>query len=222
MALDETAVNQAPGVMNGAAGTILGLLALHKANKEPATLVQATAWGKHLLDTRVTTDAGYRAWTTPKGELLTGFSHGAAGIAYALLQLYAATKDLVFLSAAEEAIAYEQSFFSLSGNCPDFSSAAMDNGTLSSVTGWCHGVPGIAIVRLGGLAILDTDEIRQELEIALQTPTQSGLQALDNLCCGNFGHIERLRVSPHAQRSGMGKDSGAIVAIAKIADSVFG
>lgn len=195
MALDETAVNQAPGVMNGAAGSILGLLALHKANKEPATLVQATAWGKHLLDTRVTTDAGYRVWTTPEGKLLTGFSHGAAGIAYALLQLYAATKELVFLSAAEEAIAYEQSVFSLRGNCPDFRSAAMDNARLSSVTGWCHGIPGIAIARLGGLAILDTDEIRQELEIALQTMHQSGLQALDNLCCGNFGRIEALLVA---------------------------
>lgn len=36
-----------------------------------------------------------------------------------------------------------------------------------------------------------------------------------------FG-LERLRVSPHAQRSGMGKDSGAIVATAKIANNIFG
>ena len=38
---------------------------------------------------------------------LTGFSHGAAGIGYALLELYAITKELKFLMAAENAFSYE-------------------------------------------------------------------------------------------------------------------
>jgi type 2 lantibiotic biosynthesis protein LanM len=195
MALDETAVNQTPGVMNGTAGTILGLLALHKATKEPATLVQAIAWGKHLLSTRIVTDVSLRAWATPEGKLLTGFSNGAAGIAYTLLRLYAATQDLIFLSAAEEAIAYEHSVFSsVASNEPDSRPIAMDNSKPSYVLGWCHSAPDIALACLGGLPILDTGEIRRELEIALQTMQQSGLQAIDNLCWGNFSNIEVLLI----------------------------
>ncbi|MEH1992173.1 type 2 lanthipeptide synthetase LanM family protein [Nostoc sp.] len=192
MTLNETTVHQSPGIMNGAAGTILSLLALYKATQEPATLMQATVWGKHLLDSCITTDANYKTCTNSDQKLLTGFFDGAAGIAYALLQLHIATKNLVFLSAAESAIAYEQKVFSVKGNCPNFKLASMDNGTLSSMTGWCNGASGIAIARLGRLAVLAQHEILQETEIALQITAQSDLHALDNLYCGNFGHIEVL------------------------------
>jgi lantibiotic modifying enzyme len=196
MVLEDTAVNQEPGVMSGTAGAILGLLTLHKATTDPVILAQATAWGKHLLNTRVTTNVGFRAWATPEGKLLTGFANGAAGIAHALLQLYAATQDFAFLSAAEEAIAYEQSVFCpVASNEPDSSPVAMGNSKPSYISDWCHGAPGIALARLGGLSILDTDEIRRELEIALQTMQQSGLQSLDNLCCGNFSNIEVMLVA---------------------------
>ncbi len=197
MVLEETiAVNQEPGVMTGTAGAILGLLTLHKATTDPVILAQATAWGKHLLNTRVTTNVGFRAWATPDGKLLTGFANGSAGIAYALLQLYAATQDFAFLSAAEEALAYEYSVFgSVGSNEPDSSPVAMGNSKPSYISDWCHGAPGIALASLGGLSILDTDEIRRELEIALQTIQQSGLQSLDNLCCGNFSNIEVMLVA---------------------------
>jgi len=197
MVLEETtAVNQEPGVMTGTAGAILGLLTLHKATTDPVILAQATAWGKHLLNTRVATDVGLRAWATPEGKLLTGFANGAAGIAYALLQLYAATQDFAFLSAAEEAVAYEYSVFGpVASNEPNSSPVAMGNCKPSYISDSCRGATGIALARLGGLSILDTDEIRRELEIALQTMQQSGLQAIDNLCCGNFSNIEVLLVA---------------------------
>ncbi|MBD2243784.1 type 2 lanthipeptide synthetase LanM family protein [Nostoc sp. FACHB-888] len=195
MTLNETAVHQSFGIMNGGAGTILSLLALYKATQERATLMQATAWGKHLLDNCITTDGNYKTCTNSDQKLVTGFFDGAAGIAYALLQLYIATKNLVFLSAAEEAIAYEQKVFSVKGNCPDFKSTCMDNGTLSSMTGWCNGASGIAIACLEHLAVLAQDEILQETEIALQITAQLDLQALDNLYCGNFGHIELLLIA---------------------------
>jgi lantibiotic modifying enzyme len=60
------------------------------------------------------------------------------------------------------------------------------------MTSWCHGAPGIGLARLGSLAILDTDEIRQEIEIALKTTQQYELNGIDHLCCGTFGRIEVL------------------------------
>ena len=50
---------------------------------------------------------------------------------------------------------------------------------------WCHGAPGIALARLGSLSIYQTDEILQDVEVALQTTQKYGLQGVDHLCCGN-------------------------------------
>ncbi len=140
----------------GSAGAILGLLSLYQASSDPAVLDRATALGYHLLINRTKSDSGFRAWATLEGKLATGFSHGAAGIAYALLRLYKITQETVFLEAAEEAIAYEHSLFSPSaGNWQD-----VRENKPSFMTSWCHGAPGICLGRLGGLSILDTPEIR--------------------------------------------------------------
>jgi type 2 lantibiotic biosynthesis protein LanM len=180
----------------GAAGTILGLLSLYQAKVNPAVLEQAQALGYHLLNNRVKSDSGFRAWATLEGKLATGFSHGAAGIAYTLLRLYKTTQESAFLEAAEEAIAYERSVFCPStGNWPDVRTSDVGEDKLSFMTTWCHGAPGIALARLGGLAILDTAEIRQEIAVALNTTQQFGLQNLDHLCCGNFGRMEVLLVA---------------------------
>lgn len=180
--VDATTVEEELGLLKGAAGTILSLLALYKVTQESDTLEQAIAWGNYLLDRRVTTDTGYKIWTNAEGEPLTGFSQGIAGIAYALLQLYAIAKNSDFLSAAKEAIAYEQS-------C----SIAADK--LSPLANWCHGLPGIILARLASLSILNTEEIRQEIETSLPKIQQPSLKALDNLCCGNFADVEVLLVA---------------------------
>jgi type 2 lantibiotic biosynthesis protein LanM len=183
-------------IIAGAAGAILGLLTLYQAKVNPAVLEQAFACGYHLLNNRVKSDSGFRAWATLEAKLATGLSHGAAGIAYTLLRLYKTTQESAFLEAAEEALAYERSVFCPSaGNWPDVRFSDLGEDKLSFMTTWCHGAPGIGLARLGGLAILDTTEIRQEIAVALNTTQQFGLQNLDHLCCGNFGRMEVLLVA---------------------------
>lgn len=156
--------------LSGAAGAILGLLTLHQATVDPDVLEQATACGNHLLNNRVASNSGYRAWATVEDKLLTGFSHGAAGIVYALLRLYKTTAEPAFLEAAEEAIAYERSvFFPTIGNWPDLRSFALSEGKPSFMTSWCHGATGVGLARLGSLMILDTAQIRQDIAVALNT-----------------------------------------------------
>jgi type 2 lantibiotic biosynthesis protein LanM len=179
----------------GAAGAILGLLTLYQAKPNPTVLDQAQALGYHLLNNRTKSETGLRAWATLEGKLATGISHGAAGIAYALLRLYKTTQDPVFLEAAEEAIAYERSVFSpTDGNWPDVRNFSLNKSKLSFMTTWCHGAPGIGLARLGSLPILDTAEIRQEIAVAINTTEQFGLHNIDHLCCGNFGRMEVLLV----------------------------
>ncbi|HAJ59734.1 MAG TPA: hypothetical protein DCP31_11060 [Cyanobacteria bacterium UBA8543] len=183
-------------VMSGSAGTILALLALYHETTEPAILEKAIACGQHLLEFSTSFEGSPRAWKTLGEKPLTGFSHGAAGIAYALLRLYAVTQNSAYLEAALEGIAYESSVFSSSAaNWPDLRFCDRQNSQPRFLVSWCHGAPGIGLARLGGLSILETEEIHQDVEVALQTTQKYGLQGLDLLCCGIFGHIELLLVA---------------------------
>src|SRR5205823_11480768 len=131
---------------------------------------------------------GYRAWETG-GGLSTGFSHGVAGIAYALLRLYEITGAAELIEAAEEAIAYETSVFSAEvGNWPDLVAADSP----SFFVRWCHGAAGIGLARLGGISVLDTSQIRMDIQVAAATSQQFGIDGIDHLCCGNLGRVEML------------------------------
>ncbi len=171
-------------VLAGAAGALLGLLALYDATGDPAALATARVAAEHLLASRTPSAAGYRAWATLDGKLLTGFSHGAAGIAYALTRLHAVAPDPRLVEAAAEAIAYEDSVYSpAAGNWPDY----RDDGPPGYPVQWCHGAAGIGLARLGGLPALDSAAIRHDVQSALAAAARLGLGAVDHLCCGNLG-----------------------------------
>jgi type 2 lantibiotic biosynthesis protein LanM len=189
MTLEEISGDRTFDVVGGTAGTILSLLALIprvEASDRAVLLEQARACGQHLLAHQSGTD-GVKAWKTwRRQQALTGFSRGAAGIAYALLRLYAVTQDQPFFDAAVEAIAYEQTQFSPEAqNWRDLRS--QPNPTQLS---WAQGAPGIALARLGSLSVLDTADIREQIAIALNTTQRSMLWGNDALCWGNFGRIE--------------------------------
>jgi type 2 lantibiotic biosynthesis protein LanM len=178
-------------IISGSAGSILGLLALYNISTDSEILEKAISCGNHLLNNR-TTNLGYRTWATVNGKLLTGFSHGAAGIAYALLRLYQATGETRFKEAAEEAIAYERSVFIPElNNWPDFRQPQTKDNP-KCMCSWCHGAPGIGLARVATLDILDTPEIRQDIEAAITTTLNYGLSDIDHLCCGNMGRVEFL------------------------------
>ncbi|MDZ7960293.1 MAG: type 2 lanthipeptide synthetase LanM family protein [Aulosira sp. DedQUE10] len=181
-------------IISGSAGAILGLLSLYEVTKNATVLEKAIACGQHLLSHQISDEGAPKAWLTIGETPLTGFSHGAAGISYALLRLYAVTQDYNYLEAALEGIEYERSVFSEShANWPDFRGLGQ-TGQPSFPTQWCHGAAGIGLARLGSFEIVRTPEIEREIEIALQTTQRYALQAIDHLCCGNLGRVEALLV----------------------------
>jgi class II lanthipeptide synthase len=189
-------LDQQLDVMAGAAGTILGLLALYDETRASAAVEKAVMCGQHLLSHQISVDGSPKAWKTWWQRPLTGFSHGAAGIAYALLRLYAVTQDRTYLEAAQEGVNYERSVFSSkAANWPDLRSYAQQSTQPDFFVSWCHGASGIGLARLGGLSILETDEITQDVEIALDTTLKYSLHDRDILCCGNCGRIEVLLVA---------------------------
>ena len=182
-------------LFGGAAGAALALLALYRTARLPKALDMAALCGEHLLANRTESRHGYRAWKTGGEELLTGFSHGASGIAYALLKLHEATGDNSFQQAAVEAQAYENSvFLPEASNWPDFRQPPTENG-YAHMSAWCHGAPGVALSRLGGLSILDTPQVRQDISHGLRTTRQAGIDGLDTVCCGAMGRVEVLVVA---------------------------
>lgn len=187
------AADRSLDVMLGAAGAILGLLALYEARVEPVVLERAVACGRHLLDTQRDGEAAGRAWETVGGRQLTGFSHGAAGIALALLRLHRATGDGAHLTAAQDAIAYESSvFLAAEENWPDYRDISGSRLNRPTPCQWCHGAAGIGLARLGGLDVLDDDRVRGDIDTAIETTLSVPIVAADHLCCGNFGRIEFL------------------------------
>jgi type 2 lantibiotic biosynthesis protein LanM len=186
---DVIASDRALDVIGGAAGAILSLLALYEVRPDRRILEQAMACGDHLIEARTATDASPRAWATDEGLRATGFSHGSAGIAYSLLRLYEHTWDPRFLAAAKEAIAFEDTQYSPENrNWVDF----REPGEPAYQWQWCHGAPGIGLARLGGLDVLDTEQVREDIDLAVQTTLEFGVQGLDHPCCGNMGRAELL------------------------------
>jgi type 2 lantibiotic biosynthesis protein LanM len=176
-------------ILAGSAGALLGLLTLHGAAPYPSTLASAVACGQQLLQARQASPGGARAWPTAERMMLTGFAHGAAGIAYALLRLYAVTGNQGYLDAAAEGIAYEDQLF-----VPDAQNwldlPVPGNRTFRAR--WCHGAPGIGLARLGGLADLDTAQVQADISAALQTTRHVQTPEPAHLCCGTLGRAELL------------------------------
>ena len=198
----DDAGEQALDVVSGSAGAIPVLLNIHQRCPRDFLVDLAVRHGEHLLQTAHKNGEGW-TWNTlsaSTGRHLTGFSHGTAGIAWALLELFLATKNPDYRSAAAHALAYERIEFSQAHrNWPDFRTMNERNppgtGEPSYSVAWCHGAPGIGLSRIRAHSILKDDQCLAEAEIALATTMQLlGGPALANqnfsLCHGAGGNAE--------------------------------
>lgn len=172
-------------VNSGAAGTILGLLSLHDRIDDLELLSAAVDCGDHLLENRVEAESGYKVWETlDDSPPLTGFAHGASGIAYALVRLWEATDETRYHDAAIEALKYESHTYSESEtNWPD-------NRPWSSgmyLDQWCHGRSGVGLARLGMEKYLSDDLVTRGIERAIDGISSDTIRAYDHLCCGEAG-----------------------------------
>ncbi len=179
-------------VIYGAAGAILGLLALHHVTGDRAILERAVLCGRHLLESEITDDDGNRGWRTLPGteSILTGFSHGVAGIALALLRLHHVTGQAEFQQCAQDGLRYERRLFMReAGNWPDLRYSGHTADALLSCQ-WCHGAAGIGLARLGCQDVVDDDHFATEIDAALATTLKTAASPYDHLCCGNFGRLD--------------------------------
>lgn len=185
-------------IVNGSAGAIICLLNLYRASGSARALKVARQCGEWLVSHTQLTEPGV-GWLTMRTATnpLLGLSHGAAGIAWSLLELGALTGESRFRAIALDAITYERTFFSPEeNNWPDLREQGTQDKSDSSkykyMTAWCHGAPGIGMARLSSLKYIDDQMIRDEINIALNTTIERGFGLNHSLCHGDLGNIELL------------------------------
>ncbi len=191
-------------VINGSAGLIQVQLAVADRFRRDELLDSAIRQGDLLLALADRSEDGW-SWSTMPGfaqRNLTGYSHGAAGIATALLELHHQTGDTRFLEAARAGWRYERTHFCLDrNNWPDF---RLDEDEVAEaqpvppqfVTAWCHGAVGIGLSRLRAWELgYDDAELSEEIRAALAS-TQIWLETHTDprtdfsLCHGRAGNAE--------------------------------
>ena len=193
-------------VVGGAAGCLGGLLCLQRVAPSTRVLTAAVACGERLLARAREAERGL-GWPTriAPERPLCGFSHGAAGIGWALYELAAATGEARFQTAAEGAFAYERRQLETSGKTwPDLRGPVGEGGAPATrfTTAWCHGAPGIGLSRVRALvhASGDVPALRAEIAHAVAATVAGGFGHNHSLCHGDLGNLELLlqvaRIAP--------------------------
>jgi type 2 lantibiotic biosynthesis protein LanM len=191
---DLIAADKQLDVTGGSAGAILALLRLYRDSGSGGVLARAAKCGDHLLAQSRLGQEGRRSWlgqgsgSRGPSQALNGMSHGAAGFAYALAALAAATGREDFAQAARECIAFENASYDAERhNWPDLRA-----GEPHWPCQWCHGALGIGLARLataksGGL---DAKPLAADIASAVAGAEQRRLTPVDTLCCGTLGGVE--------------------------------
>jgi type 2 lantibiotic biosynthesis protein LanM len=140
----------------------------------------ADACAETLLATQSPDTGGWHTDTSPP---ISGFSHGASGIMYALAE--AAPSGSRVTRAVERALRFEAACFDdRTGTwrrTPD---------TEGHGVAWCHGAPGIGLARAGLIRAGWTDpSIRDDLTRAVEA-TRRHTTSTDTFCCGAVGRSE--------------------------------
>lgn len=196
-------------VVAGAAGALVCLLGLHRLRPVERLLDLAVRCGERILARARPMERGLGwpialAGPTP----LAGFSHGGAGISWALLHLAAATGDDRFRQAALAAMEYERSLYDPGeANWPDLressSARAAAEAAPRFLCAWCHGAAGIGLGRLDSLRWVDgaaKAAMLAECAAAVRTTLSAGFGHTHCLCHGDLGNLETLTLA--AERLG--------------------
>jgi type 2 lantibiotic biosynthesis protein LanM len=181
-------------LVNGAAGALLTAIYLEK-KKLPGPWMDYIRKVADWLLEQGQEQSGTLSWDTMEevAANLTGFAHGAAGLATVLLEAYEVTEDNAYREAAEKAIAYEnERFHEAAQNWPDYRQMQV-GGEPAFAWAWCHGAPGIGLSRLKAWQVLQDDRYKEDALRALRASEQQNRPtpwSNYSLCHGLFGNAE--------------------------------
>ncbi|MCR9117424.1 MAG: hypothetical protein NXI22_10815, partial [bacterium] len=174
-------------VIDGHAGLGLALLLLRRScevDSKVEELIQASA--DCLVLRHKSSGPG---WKTDRSSVpLTGFSHGAAGIAYFLAKYSQDYRNDEAAFAAKQAIDYENNWFDhVNLNWRDLRNGVSKVEFMNS---WCHGATGIGLSRLATMEYTGWN-YADDVEYAISSlQKENPVDSFDSLCCGNAGRLD--------------------------------
>lgn len=185
-------------VLQGVAGVIPVMLNLAEATGGKG-IDCAHLCAQHLLKHAVR-DNDTLSWPHHPPELargnLTGFSHGAGGMGWALILLGTYTNQSEYITAARQAFAYEASQFdSDERDWYDLRTSVMtaNPDRPHFANAWCNGAAGIGLSRIASWAVLgktDDDILRDAYRGLNATLRNFDKLGNDTLCHGKAGNGE--------------------------------
>lgn len=182
-------------IIAGCAGTLIVALRIYDREKDEQFLKLAMCCGNHLLENVDESDNIF-GWHTAAGSgvVLAGMSHGNAGIAWSLMELYKATNCLEYYNCAQRAIEYENLLYSKEdNNWTDLRNRENRiRKNFPEPVNWCHGAPGIGISRIFYQRLDDEKNYDDDIMHAMKKTLESGFGGSDCMCHGSFGNIEVL------------------------------
>jgi len=185
-------------IVSGSAGIILGLLQLRELAPLDQAIEAAHKAAEGLLSASVAAPDGHRMWyysrTTkpgPDARELPNFSHGTAGIAFALARLSGVTGDRSFLDAALDGAEHLKALASPSGDGFVIRHNSLPSGENLFYLSWCHGAPGTSRlwIALNQMA-LETRGARGVIAQGVPEKRTPGFWNNISMCCGNAGVAE--------------------------------
>jgi lantibiotic modifying enzyme len=181
-------------LIGGAAGIIVGLLAIHRRCGDPVLLETC-----RMVCERILQHARHDWWGSswPENDTvpaLCGLGHGMSGVGWALAEMAWATGEQRYLAAACEALRYERSWYSPE-RCawPDLriqKEQSIADGTWPGwMTAWCHGALGIGAVRLRLYEASGDMTALAEASAAIQAARLMVIQAGTGLQAGQISDV---------------------------------
>lgn len=197
------AADPSSDIISGAAGVIAVLRVFQAMAPSSAHLAAMRVAAESLVQNGRVHSAGI-GWDVagiPAEGPLTGFSHGTAGIAWALDMAHTALGDDVFKHVSHRAVAYERSLFdATAGNWRDLRTLDNSNqGQRQFVVAWCHGAAGIGLARLHMANLAHDDAFAAEIRAATAA-TARAFGENQCLCHGDLGNLELLRAAAQQQQ----------------------
>ncbi|SFQ22815.1 type 2 lantibiotic biosynthesis protein LanM [Salibacterium halotolerans] len=173
-------------IIGGAAGAIVVLINCYKETKLEVFLKTAAACGTYLMEHTVEINEEQVSWIGIAEQPLTGFSHGNAGIIYALSMLNDYLQDESMFRVITKGLNYENNQM-IQNNWMDRRKETEE----ASVSSWCHGSPGILLSRMG-LARSYKKSLAHQAEIdrrkAFNNIFIDGFGREHSLCHGDVGN----------------------------------
>ncbi|OKI09467.1 hypothetical protein A6A06_01840 [Streptomyces sp. CB02923] len=184
---------QSPDVIGGLAGCAVVAVNLHRRYGHRQLRDIAALCAQRLVETQVDVEgtAGWRP--AEKSDPLGGFSHGSAGIAWALSELSAFLGSAELAELADRAAEFDRRLYLPEQRRWRDLRQDLDVGTKASLTAsnwWCNGGVGVGMSRLLMLRAREDAVLRAEAGTALAETYAGEFGRNHSLCHGDLGNLE--------------------------------